>query len=72
MALTHATFAGVVAEAHLGSNIYLGGWLFGLVLVLGILAVRGARGQNLTAAPLRPMPAQCRKGRSGSVDRVDG
>lgn len=50
MALTHATFPGVVAAALLGVDIYLGGGVFGLAIVVGILALRRARGQDLTVA----------------------
>ena len=50
MALTHATFPGVVAASLLGVDIFLGGGVFGLVIVAGILALRRARGQDLTVA----------------------
>jgi manganese/iron transport system permease protein len=43
MALTHATFPGVVIAALLGVNIVLGAGLFGLLLVGVIAAVAGAR-----------------------------
>jgi manganese/iron transport system permease protein len=43
MALTHATFPGVVLAALLGMNIVLGAGLFGLLLVGIIAAVSGAR-----------------------------
>lgn len=49
-ALTHATFPGIVAAALLGVNLYLGGGAFGLLLLVGILALRRARGQDLTTA----------------------
>ncbi|WP_433499401.1 metal ABC transporter permease [Sphaerimonospora sp. CA-214678] len=50
MALTHATFPGIVVAALLGIDLYLGGGLFGLLIVLAILAFSRARGQDLTAA----------------------
>lgn len=50
MALTHATFPGVVAASLLGVDIFLGGGVFGLLVVAGILALRRARGQDLTVA----------------------
>src|SRR5690606_34530434 len=50
MALTHATFPGVVIAALLGIDLYLGGGLFGLLIVLAIVAFSRARGQDLTAA----------------------
>ncbi|WP_200926308.1 metal ABC transporter permease [Sphaerimonospora mesophila] len=50
MALTHATFPGVVIATLLGIDLYLGGGLFGLLIVLAIVAFSRARGQDLTAA----------------------
>ena len=52
MALTHATFPGVVLAAVVGVNIVLGAGLFGVVLVAVVATVAGARGQDAgTAAP---------------------
>ncbi|MBX6388659.1 MAG: metal ABC transporter permease [Frankia sp.] len=42
-ALTHATFPGVVAAALLGLPVLLGAGLFGLLLVLVVAALSGAR-----------------------------
>ena len=50
MALTHATFPGVVAAAIIGVNIYLGGALAGIVVALGVAALSRNRGQNAAAA----------------------
>jgi ABC-type Mn2+/Zn2+ transport system permease subunit len=50
MALTHATFPGVVAAAIIGVNIYLGGVLAGVVVALGVAALSRNRGQNAAAA----------------------
>lgn len=50
MALTHATFPGVVAAAIIGVNIYLGGALAGAVVALGVAALSRSRGQNGAAA----------------------
>ncbi|MEW9530482.1 metal ABC transporter permease [Microbispora sp. NPDC049125] len=50
MALTHATFPGVVIAALLGVNLYLGGGAFGLLVVLAVLAFSRGRGQDFTAA----------------------
>jgi manganese/iron transport system permease protein len=44
MALTHATFPGVVLAALLGVHLVLGAGLFGLLVVLVVAAVAGARG----------------------------
>lgn len=50
MALTHATFPGVVAATLIGVNIYLGGALAGTVVALGVAALSRGRGQNASAA----------------------
>ncbi|MGX6600660.1 metal ABC transporter permease [Micromonosporaceae bacterium Da 78-11] len=50
MALTHATFPGVVAAAIIGVNIYLGGALAGAVVAVGVTALSRSRGQNAAAA----------------------
>ena len=50
MALTHATFPGVVAAAIIGVNIYLGGALAGAVVAVGVAALSRSRGQNGAAA----------------------
>ncbi|WP_329246879.1 metal ABC transporter permease [Actinoallomurus sp. NBC_01490] len=39
MAMTHATFPGVVLAAIAGVNLYLGSGLFGVLVVLGVLAL---------------------------------
>jgi ABC-type Mn2+/Zn2+ transport system permease subunit len=50
MALTHATFPGVVAAAIIGVNIFVGGVLAGAVVALGVGALSRRRGQNAAAA----------------------
>jgi ABC-type Mn2+/Zn2+ transport system permease subunit len=50
MALTHATFPGVVAASIIGVNIYLGGVVAGAVIALGVAALSRRRGQNAAAA----------------------
>lgn len=50
MALTHATFPGVVAAAIIGVNIYLGGAIAGILAALGIAALTRRAGQNASAA----------------------
>jgi ABC-type Mn2+/Zn2+ transport system permease subunit len=50
MAMTHATFPGVVAAAIIGVNIYLGGLVTGLVMAAGVAALTRARGQEASAA----------------------
>ena len=50
MALTHATFPGVVAAAIIGVNIYLGGVVAGAVVALGVAALSRRQGQNAAAA----------------------
>ncbi|MQA77691.1 MAG: iron chelate uptake ABC transporter family permease subunit [Streptosporangiales bacterium] len=49
MAMTHATFPGVVLASMLGLNLYLGGGLFGLLVVAGIAALDRRRDQDSTA-----------------------
>ena len=50
MALTHATFPGVVAASIIGVNIFLGGVAAGAVVALGVTALSRRRGQNAAAA----------------------
>jgi len=50
MALTHASFPGVVAAATLGVNIYLGGAIAGAVVAIGVAALSRRQGQNTSAA----------------------
>ena len=50
MALTHATFPGVVAASIIGVNIYLGGIVAGAVIALGVAALSRRSGQNAAAA----------------------
>ncbi|ETK34193.1 metal ABC transporter permease [Microbispora sp. ATCC PTA-5024] len=50
MALTHATFPGIVVAALLGLNLYLGGGLFGVLVVLAVVAFSRVRGQDFTSA----------------------
>jgi ABC-type Mn2+/Zn2+ transport system permease subunit len=49
MALTHATFPGVVAAAILGVDIYLGGAVAGLVVAGAVTVLSRARGQHTAA-----------------------
>ncbi len=48
MAMTHATFPGVVLAAIAGVNLYLGSALFGVLVVLAVAAL-STRGDNVTA-----------------------
>ncbi|WP_067499709.1 metal ABC transporter permease [Actinoplanes sp. TFC3] len=50
MALTHATFPGVVAASIIGINIFAGGVAAGAVIALGVAALSRRRGQNAAAA----------------------
>ncbi|WP_182907244.1 metal ABC transporter permease [Microbispora sp. H13382] len=50
MALTHATFPGIVVAAMLGVNLYLGGGLFGLLVVAAVLLFGRGRGQDFGTA----------------------
>ncbi|GAA4596578.1 anchored repeat-type ABC transporter permease subunit [Planotetraspora phitsanulokensis] len=50
MALTHGTFPGIVVAALLGVDLYLGGGVFGLLVVLAVVVFSRARGQDFTAA----------------------
>jgi ABC-type Mn2+/Zn2+ transport system permease subunit len=50
MALTHATFPGIVIAALLGINLFLGGGVFGLLIVAGVVLLGRGRGQDFTAA----------------------
>jgi ABC-type Mn2+/Zn2+ transport system permease subunit len=49
MALTHATFPGVVAAAILGADIYLGGAAAGLIVAGAVALLSRRRGQNTAA-----------------------
>lgn len=50
MALTHATFPGVVAASLIGVNIFVGGLIAGAVVALGVVALGRRPGQNSAAA----------------------
>ncbi|MGK5683529.1 metal ABC transporter permease [Actinoplanes sp. URMC 104] len=50
MALTHATFPGVVAASIVGVNILLGGVVAGGLVALGVAALSRRRGQDASAA----------------------
>ena len=50
MALTHATFPGVVAASIVGVNLVLGGVVAGAVVALGVAALSRRRGQDAAAA----------------------
>jgi ABC-type Mn2+/Zn2+ transport system permease subunit len=50
MALTHATFPGVVAASIAGVNLMLGGVLTGAISALGVAALSRRRGQDAAAA----------------------
>jgi ABC-type Mn2+/Zn2+ transport system permease subunit len=50
MALTHATFPGVVAASIIGVNLLLGGVVTGAVVALGVAALTRRRGQDAAAA----------------------
>jgi ABC-type Mn2+/Zn2+ transport system permease subunit len=50
MALTHATFPGVVAASIAGVNLMLGGVLTGAISALGVAALSHRRGQDAAAA----------------------
>lgn len=50
MAMTHATFPGVVLAAVIGIDIYLGGAVVGLLVCLCVLALSRRRGQGATTA----------------------
>ncbi|MGQ5261928.1 metal ABC transporter permease [Micromonospora sp. ZYX-F-536] len=50
MALTHATFPGVVAASIIGVNIVLGGVIAGAIVALGVAALSRSRSQNAAAA----------------------
>ena len=50
MALTHATFPGVVAAAILGVDILLGGAVAGAIVAVGVAALSRRRGQDAAAA----------------------
>ncbi|MEU6205407.1 metal ABC transporter permease [Micromonospora musae] len=50
MALTHATFPGVVAASIIGVNILVGGVIAGAIVALGVAALSRRRSQNAAAA----------------------
>ncbi|MEV4724204.1 metal ABC transporter permease [Micromonospora humida] len=50
MALTHATFPGVVAASIIGVNIIVGGAIAGTIIALGVATLSRRRGQNTAAA----------------------
>ncbi|RKR91736.1 ABC-type Mn2+/Zn2+ transport system permease subunit [Micromonospora pisi] len=50
MAMSHATFPGVVAASIIGINIYLGGALAGLLVAIAVAALSRVRGQDAAAA----------------------
>jgi ABC-type Mn2+/Zn2+ transport system permease subunit len=50
MALTHATFPGVVAASIIGVNILIGGAVAGGVIALGVAVLARRRGQDAAAA----------------------
>ncbi|GAA4964404.1 metal ABC transporter permease [Actinoplanes utahensis] len=50
MALTHATFPGVVAASILGMSLLVGGIASGAVIALGVAALSRRRGQDAAAA----------------------
>jgi ABC-type Mn2+/Zn2+ transport system permease subunit len=50
MALTHATFPGVVVASIIGVNILVGGVVAGGVIALGVAALSRRRGQDAAAA----------------------
>jgi ABC-type Mn2+/Zn2+ transport system permease subunit len=50
MALTHATFPGVVAAAIIGVDIFVGGAVAGAIVAIGVAALSRSRGQNAAAA----------------------
>lgn len=50
LAMTHATFPGVVLAAVAGVDLYAGGGLFGVLVVAGVLALSRRREQDTTTA----------------------
>jgi ABC-type Mn2+/Zn2+ transport system permease subunit len=46
LAMTHATFPGVVLAAIAGTDLYLGGGLFGVLIVLGVVALSRRPGHD--------------------------
>jgi ABC-type Mn2+/Zn2+ transport system permease subunit len=50
LAMTHATFPGVVLAAIAGADLYAGGGAFGVLVVLGVLALSRRREQDTTTA----------------------
>lgn len=50
MAMTHATFPGIVLAAILGVNLYLGGGAFGVLIVLTVVWLTNRPGTDRTSA----------------------
>ncbi|MGH3373988.1 MAG: metal ABC transporter permease, partial [Actinoallomurus sp.] len=50
LAMTHATFPGVVVAAITGVDLYAGGGVFGVLVVLGVLFLSRRREQDTTTA----------------------
>ncbi|TYB48885.1 metal ABC transporter permease [Actinomadura chibensis] len=50
LAMTHATFPGVVLAAVAGIDLYAGGGLFGVLIVLGVLALSRRPAQAMSTA----------------------
>jgi ABC-type Mn2+/Zn2+ transport system permease subunit len=50
LAMTHATFPGVILAAIAGVNLYAGGGLFGVLIVLGVLALSRRQEQDTATA----------------------
>ncbi|MEU6750019.1 metal ABC transporter permease [Spirillospora sp. NPDC046719] len=50
LAMTHATFPGVVLAAVAGLNLYAGGALFGVLVVLGVLGLSRRPAQGMSTA----------------------
>jgi len=50
LAMTHATFPGVVLAAVFGLDLYVGAGLFGVLVVAGVLALAHRREQDTTTA----------------------
>ncbi|HEX5497276.1 MAG TPA: metal ABC transporter permease [Mycobacteriales bacterium] len=50
MAMTHATFPGIVLAALLGVNLYLGGGAFGVLVVLAVAWLANRRGAEATSS----------------------
>jgi ABC-type Mn2+/Zn2+ transport system permease subunit len=50
VAMTHATFPGVILAAIAGVDLYVGTGVFGMLVVLGVLALSRRRAQDTTTA----------------------